>query len=125
MESHRLYRVAVKGHTMRLLLIVIASLILIPAIYSQSSTGPLRFKAKIGFDNPEEKILDRKIFDNNRKLLLVGKKQVQAWDVATATLLYSRANEMKTRNDESLYLSPDQRTLISSRYEGLWFFWPH
>jgi WD40 repeat protein len=47
----------------------------------------LQFKAKIGFTNGEDKIVEYKFLDGDRKLLIIGERNLQLWDVENAKLL--------------------------------------
>lgn len=58
------------------------------------SADILQFKSKIGFTRSEDMIVDHKLFDNDRKLLLIGKKYFQFWDLETATLLSSTPHQI-------------------------------
>lgn len=49
----------------------------------------LEFKAKVGFTNGEDKIIEHKFIDNDKKLLIMGQKSLQIWDVETAKLIVS------------------------------------
>jgi len=49
----------------------------------------LEFKSKIGFSNGEDKIVEHRFIDNDKKLLIIGLKNLQIWDVENAKLLNS------------------------------------
>jgi len=78
--------------------------------FAQSSDGILRFKAKIGFDDPKERIVAQKSIDNGSKILLVGTKNIQLWDVENGKLLESHPHQIP--NLQFLKFSPDMRKAV-------------
>jgi WD40 repeat protein len=74
----------------------------------------LRFKARIGFDDASERIVAQKSLDGDQKVLLVGKKTIQVWDVPNAKLLEERPHEIPNLDDigASVRISPDARRAI-------------
>lgn len=72
------------------------------------------FKAKLGFENSEDKIIFFKFFDNEQKLLLLGIKHIQVWDVLENKSLYSIRHEIPKieKFDIAVELSPDSRKAI-------------
>ncbi len=81
---------------------------------AQPSSVPLIFKTKVGFTDPSEKIVAQKFIDSNRKLVLVGRKSVQLWDVERGTLVESRRHEIPNleKTDTTVKISPDGNTAI-------------
>jgi WD40 repeat protein len=71
----------------------------------------LRFKARIGFTAPDDHIFGQKFLEDERKVLLVGKKTIQIWDVADGKLLEEHPHEIQKLNklDTVIKFSPDGR----------------
>ena len=56
---------------------------------AQSLGDQIEFKGKIGFINDEDEIVEHKFLDGGKRLLLLGKRNVQIWDVEKRQLLSS------------------------------------
>ena len=54
----------------------------------------LKFKAEIGFAQSEDQIVAHQFLDGGKKLLLVGQKNIQLWDVENAKLIRSAAHQI-------------------------------
>ncbi len=54
----------------------------------------LEFKSKIGFTNGDDKIIEHRFFDDERKILIIGEKSLQIWDVGSGKLLNSVAHQL-------------------------------
>ena len=54
----------------------------------------IEFKAKIGFINDEDKIVAHEFLENGAKVLIIGEKNLQLWDVKNAKLLNSVSHEL-------------------------------
>lgn len=94
--------------------VVLVCLLLAAASFAQSGGEYFKFKTKIGFDDESEGRVQDYLFDQNRKLLLVGKKSFQIWDVGSLTLLHSSPHEMKMNSGYGvLVISPDGRKVIN------------
>lgn len=97
---------------MRLFQIII---LLIPFyVFGQNAADILEFKARIGFTEQEERIIGQKIFDDGRKIILIGKKTIQIWDIKDAKLIESRPHEIPNLEniDTSVKISPDNEKII-------------
>lgn len=69
--------------------ILIVLIIVFAFNFASAQTGGevLEFKAKIGFTGGEDKIVDYKFFENDRRLLIIGEKNLQIWDAENFKLL--------------------------------------
>ena len=67
-------------------LVSLAPLLLI-LTFNSFAEDLLQFQAKAGFRENEDTIVEHRLVDNDRKLLLIGQKNFQLWDVATGTLV--------------------------------------
>jgi hypothetical protein len=54
-----------------------------------ADTEVLEFKSKIGFTNGEDKIAAYDFLENGKKILIIGEKNLQLWDVANAKMINS------------------------------------
>jgi WD40 repeat protein len=59
------------------------------------SAETLQFKAKLGFVNSEDNIQDYRFLEDGKKLILIGEKQIQLWDVDNAKLLNSIPHQIE------------------------------
>jgi WD40 repeat protein len=102
---------------MQLLKVLFGLLLLTYLSFAQASSleqNALRFKARIGFIEKDDRIAARKFLDDGRKILLVGKKTIQIWDVTTAHLLEERPHEIPglDKIEALVLISPDARKAI-------------
>jgi len=74
---------------LRIVLKMLLCLVLVVGVFAQANKDILQFKAKIGFTQAEDKIVEYKFLENGKKVLLVGQKNIQLWDVEAAKLLNS------------------------------------
>ncbi|HLL99609.1 MAG TPA: WD40 repeat domain-containing protein [Pyrinomonadaceae bacterium] len=58
-------------------------------VFAQNDGEILEFKSKIGFTSGEDKIIEHKFLENGKRLLIIGEKNLQVWDVDNAKLLNS------------------------------------
>ncbi len=67
------------------------------------------FKLKNTFQLKDDSIVNYTLIENDRKLLIVGKKTIQIWDVATAKLISEASNKIAQNHDFRF------RTIISPK----------
>lgn len=74
----------------------------------------LQFKAKIGFDKDQDAIVSYKFLDNGKKVLIIGQRYLQFWDVENAKLLKSIPHNMTSLGNRgffnSIFLAIAQKT---------------
>ncbi len=63
-------------------------------VFASNDSEVLMFKAKIGFDKTEDKIIEYKFFESGKKVLLLGNKSLQIWDVENNKLLNSALHQI-------------------------------
>lgn len=63
-------------------------------VFAANDAEVLEFKGKIGFTNGEDKILEHQFLENGKKILLIGEKNLQLWDVENAKLLNSVSHQI-------------------------------
>ncbi|HEX9961730.1 MAG TPA: WD40 repeat domain-containing protein [Pyrinomonadaceae bacterium] len=63
-------------------------------VFAQADGEVLEFKSKIGFTNAEDKIVEYRFLENGRKLLIIGEKNLQIWDVENAKLLNTVSHQI-------------------------------
>ena len=56
-------------------------------VFAGNDTEVLEFKSKIGFTNNEDKIADYAFLNDGNKILIIGQKNLQLWDVENTKLL--------------------------------------
>lgn len=56
---------------------------------AQNLSDQVKFKGKIGFINDEDEIVEHKFIDGGKRLLIIGKRNLQIWDVENRQLLNS------------------------------------
>lgn len=66
--------------------IFLTSIFLVPATLCYSA-DILQFTAKAGFVQADDIIVEHQLVDNDRKLLLIGRQNIQLWDVAAGKLV--------------------------------------
>lgn len=62
--------------------------------FSAFGSDLFQFKGKVGFTQAEDVIVDHQLIDNDTKLLLIGQKYFQVWDVETSRLVSSAPHEI-------------------------------
>ena len=61
--------------------------------FAVNGADVLEFKTKIGFTNGEDKIVAHEFLENGSKVLIIGEKNLQLWDVENAKLMNSVAHD--------------------------------
>lgn len=74
---------------MKKFLAVLVLIFAVNIIFASSDGEVLEFKAKVGFVKSEDTIVEHKFLDGGKKLLIIGRKNIQIWDVETAKLINS------------------------------------
>jgi WD40 repeat protein len=75
--------------------LVVLTIILASAAALLAADGDvLEYKAKLGFTNGEDKIIEYQFIDSDRKLLIIGEKNLQLWDVESGKLLNSVTHQI-------------------------------
>ncbi len=64
-------------------------LVVIAAVNAFGAGDVLKFHAKLGFVKGEDKITSYEFIDDEKKLVIIGQKSIQVWDVDNAKLLNS------------------------------------
>lgn len=72
------------------LIIILSSL----SVVFAADADVLIFKSKLGFTNGEDRIVEYRFLDSDRKLLIIGQKFLQLWDVENGKLLNSVAHQL-------------------------------
>ncbi|HEX8247941.1 MAG TPA: WD40 repeat domain-containing protein [Pyrinomonadaceae bacterium] len=75
-------------------IIIIIIICAVNFVFAQTDGEVLEFKSKIGFTGGEDKIVEHKFLENGKKLLIIGEKNLQIWDVENAKLLNSAAHQI-------------------------------
>lgn len=98
---------------MQILKVFLLSLFFSIVSFAQSAEI-LQFKTRIGFTENDERTVAQKFLDGDNRLVLVGKKSVQFWDVPNAKLIESHPHEIPNLNkwDTSIIISPDGQKAI-------------
>lgn len=78
----------------RISLILLVFLAATRCVFADDDDAILHFKAKIGFMNGEDKIVEYKFIDKDKKLVIIGEKVLQIWDVENARMLSSAAHRI-------------------------------
>lgn len=79
---------------MRKFSIILIIICAVNFVFAQAGGEVLEFKSKIGFTGGEDKIVEYKFLENGRKLLLIGEKNLQIWDVENARLLNAATHQI-------------------------------
>ena len=79
---------------MKKILVILTMIFAVSFVFAANDAEVLEFKGKIGFTNGEDKILDHQFLDNGKKILLIGEKNLQVWDVENAKLLNSVSHQI-------------------------------
>ena len=75
--------------------LVVLTIILSGAAALWAADGDvLEYKSRIGFTNGEDKIIEHRFLDSDRKLLIIGEKNLQLWDVENGKLLNSVTHQI-------------------------------
>ncbi len=82
---------------------------------AQPAPEILQFKNRIVFNNAKEPIIAQKFFDGESKIVFVGVKTIQFWDVATGEIIESHRHEIPNLDkvDMALVISPDGQKAIA------------
>jgi WD40 repeat protein len=64
---------------------------------------PLQYNGKIGFVNGEDIITFHRFFDNDKKLLVIGAKTVQLWDVETRKMISTATHSIEEFKPVSIW----------------------
>lgn len=99
---------------MKVLQIFLLYLVFLCVCFAQSAPEILHFKSRIGFESADEKIIAQKFFDDDRKLVLVGKKSIRFWETASGKLLKTVSHDIPNLDkfDTIVKISPDARLAI-------------
>ena len=99
---------------MKFLRFIFILLIFVGSLAAQNAPEILHFKSRVGFENSDEKIVAQKFFDGDEKLVLIGKKSIQFWDVKDEKLLKTVPHEIPNldRFDTIRSISPDGQKLV-------------
>ncbi len=83
--------------------------------FAQSESEILRFKSRIVFNDAKETLVAQKIFDDDQRVVFVGVKTIQFWDLISGTLLASHPHEIPRLDkvDAALAFSPDASKVIA------------
>lgn len=68
---------------------------LFAAVHMFAADDVLKFHAKLGFVKGEDKIASYEFIDDEKKLVIVGQKSIQVWDVDNAKLLNSVTHQIE------------------------------
>lgn len=86
--------------------------------FSQFSAENFQFRGKFDFDNPSEQIIAYNLFDNNKKLRLIGANTIQIWDVKNNKVLESRKHGIENLSAAHFGgINPDKTKLIVLGFE--------
>lgn len=78
---------------MRIVNLILILLISCVFVFAAGGAEVLEFKGKIGFTNGEDKIVAHEFLENGSKVLIIGEKNLQLWDVENAKLLNSVSHD--------------------------------
>ncbi len=79
---------------MKKVLVILTLIFAVNIAFAFAEGEPLEFKAKVGFIQSEDKIVEHKFLDGGKKLLIIGRKNLQVWDVETAKLINSAPHKI-------------------------------
>lgn len=80
--------------------------------------GRFQLKGKFDFENPNERIFAFDLFDEGKKLRLVGPNNVQIWDVENNKVLDARRHNIENLSTETFGgISPDKSKLVVKGFE--------
>jgi len=66
---------------------------------AQVVSEPLEYRGRVGFESQKERIQSFLFADGGKRLVIVGKKNVQQWNTDTRALISSVQHELKNLND--------------------------
>jgi WD40 repeat protein len=75
-------------------LTLVVLILSIACIAQTNNSNFLQFNARIGFDDKKERIVAKRFSEDGTKLMLIGLKSIQIWDVPTAKLIKSYPHEI-------------------------------
>ncbi len=90
---------------MRLLKFGLSIFVLSVFCFINVNAETLEFKAKIGFDKDQDAIVSYKFIDNGKKVLIVGQRYLQFWDVENAKLLKSIPHNISSFGNRGFFSS--------------------
>lgn len=73
---------------------VLIMIFVVGFVFAANGADVLEFKGKIGFTNGEDKILEHQFLDNGKKVLIIGEKNLQIWDMENAKLLHAVSHQI-------------------------------
>ena len=79
---------------MKKVLVALTLMLALAAAVFAADGDVLEFKARIGFTNGEDKIVEYRFIDSDRKLLIIGERNLQLWDVENGKLLNSVVHQL-------------------------------
>lgn len=86
--------------------------------FSQLPFNNFQFRGKFDFENPSETILSYDLFEQGKKLRLIGNNTIQLWDVESKKVLSSRKHEIEDLSEATFGgVSPDKNKLFVLGYE--------
>ncbi len=74
---------------MKKLFLILVIIFAVGNVFANNDSEVLEFKTKIGFTKGEDKILEHQFLEDGAKLLIIGEKNLQLWDVENAKLINS------------------------------------
>ena len=82
--------------------------------FAQSAPEILHFTSRMGFESADERIVAQKFFDEDGKLVLIGKKSIQFWETASGKLSKTVSHDILNldKSDTVVKISPDARMAI-------------
>jgi hypothetical protein len=80
---------------MRVVKTGVLTLLLTACVFAQTSREVFELKGQIGLSGPDEKIVYRVPLNDGNKLLLVGRNQLQFWDVASGKMTRSAPHKIE------------------------------
>ena len=74
---------------MKRVLLILTLIFAFSNVFAGNGNEVVEFKSKIGFINNEDKIANHEFLENGKKILIIGQKNLQLWDVENTKLLIS------------------------------------
>ena len=120
---------------MRFLQPVLLLLLAVNFSFAQNQIPPLKFKAEIGFIKAEDKFERYKFVEDGKKVVFVGKNNLQIWDVKSLTQINNLRYSVTKYDDahpiqkivtlgvgfkwETIEIDPNGRWFVSFEGEAL------
>ncbi len=79
---------------MKKILVILTMIFAVSFVFAANGAEVLEFKGKIGFTNAEDKILAHQFLENGKKVLIIGEKNLQLWDVENNKLLNAVSHQI-------------------------------